>query len=95
MSSLKDGRYSVNLPWKEYHETLPDNYENCVVRLKSLLRKLRQEPEMLTNYDQIIRQQLEAGIIDRGDPLECADVGNVHYLPHYCVVCKEALSTNL
>ena len=50
---------------------------------------------MLTNYDQIIRQRLEAGIIDRVDLLECADVRNVHYLPHHCVVRKEALSTKL
>ena len=92
---FKDGRYSVNLPWKEHRKTSPDNYENCGVRLKSLLRKLRQEPELLTNYDQIIRQQLEAGIIDRVDPLECAEVENVHYLPHHCVVRKEALSTKL
>ena len=89
---FKDGRYSVNLPWKEHHKTLPDNCENCVVRLKSFLRKLRQEPELLTNYDQIIRQQLEAGIIDR---VECAEAGNVHYLPHHCVVRKEALPTKL
>ena len=81
--------------WKEYHETLPDNYENCLVRLKSLLRKSRQEPELLRNYDQIIHQQLKAGIIDRVDPLECADVGNGYYLPHHCVVRKEALSTKL
>ena len=28
--SFRDGRYQVSLPWKEFHEPLPDNYSLCV-----------------------------------------------------------------
>ena len=34
---MKDGRYQVQLPWKETHPLLPDNYNICVNRLQSLL----------------------------------------------------------
>ena len=32
-----EGRYEVELPWKEAHPALPDNYNVCVTRLRGLL----------------------------------------------------------
>ena len=37
---MKDGRYQVQLLWKETHPLLPDNYNICVNRLQSLLHDL-------------------------------------------------------
>ena len=34
---LKDGRYEVSLPWREFHQLLPDNYNLSLIRLKGLL----------------------------------------------------------
>ena len=44
--NFKDGRYFVNLPWREHHELLPDNYENCVARLNSTVKRLRKQPKV-------------------------------------------------
>ena len=33
---LKEGRYEVSLPWKEFHQPLTDNYELSLCRLKGL-----------------------------------------------------------
>ena len=35
---LKDGRYEVSLPWREFHQPLPDNYALSLRRLKGLLQ---------------------------------------------------------
>lgn len=93
--SFQDGRYSVHLPWKEYHKLLLDNYENSVVRLSSQLKQLRRDPEVLGEYNSIIEDQLRSGIIERLDTTECPAVGKVHYLPHHGVVRRDALITKL
>ena len=52
---VKDGRYEVSLPWREYHEDLPDNYHLSRRRLRGLLKRLQQSPE---EYDSIIHDQV-------------------------------------
>ena len=52
---FKDGKYSVNLPCRESHKLLPDNCDICVARLNSLVKRLKQKPEVLQNCDSIIR----------------------------------------
>ena len=56
--TFKDQRYFVNLPWKETHPGLPTNIELCQQRLQGLLRRLRQDPELLVEYHKIIQDQL-------------------------------------
>ena len=45
--AFKDGRYEVNLPWKEAHAALPMHYDLSLKRLTGLLRRLRQTPDIL------------------------------------------------
>jgi len=52
--SFKEGRYEVSLPWKEMHDPLPDNYILSLRRLEGLIRRLRQTPEILQEYDATI-----------------------------------------
>ena len=93
--SFQDGKYLVHLPWKEQHGLLPDNFENCVARLSSQLKRLRKDPEILKEYDSIIQDQLQSGIIEQVDCAKRPDVGRVHYLPHHGVVRRDALTTKL
>ena len=58
-------RYEVSLPWKEGHGTLPSNYQNSMKRLKGQLERLKSDTEILDTYDAIIKEQEEAGIIER------------------------------
>ena len=61
-------------------------------RLRGLLRCLRKEPDVLCEYDRIMNEQLEQGIMERVDKKE-GDL--IHYLPHHPVVRKEAETTKL
>ena len=86
-------RYSVSLPWKEGHGPLPLNYNKCVARLKSQIRKLKQDPKILHEYDRIISEQLQTGIISKVSKME--DAGRVSYLPHSAVVRENAETTKV
>ena len=37
---FREGRYEVSLPWKQFHQPLPDNYNLSQQRLCSLLKRL-------------------------------------------------------
>ena len=62
-------------------------------RLKSLKRKLRKRSEILREYNSVIKDQLQAGIIERVYELEQEE--NVHYLPHKAVIRKEGETIKL
>ena len=84
----------VSLPWKEFHEPLPDNYQLSLKRLQGLLCRLRQDPAILKEYDRTIKDQLEKGIIETvqvGEPTS----DRVHYLPHHAVVRRDKTTTKL
>ena len=48
---FRDGRYEVRLPWKSPRREPPNNYELSLKRLKGLLRRLNQEPDVRKEYD--------------------------------------------
>ena len=92
--SFKDGRYEVHLPWKESHPILQDNYDLCHKRLNGLLQRLRQDPEQLKQYDSVIREQLDKGVIELVTNPANSN-GKVHYLPHHGVVRDDKQTTKL
>ncbi|ORU90924.1 MAG: hypothetical protein A6F71_08245 [Cycloclasticus sp. symbiont of Poecilosclerida sp. M] len=62
---LFDGqRYQVSLPWKDYHPPLPDNLELCRRRFNGLLIRLKQNPQLLKEYDSVIKDQMNRGIVE-------------------------------
>ena len=65
----------------------------CVTRLNGLLHRLRQDPVILKEYDVIIKDQLEKGIIavSAEEPLQ----QTVHYLPHHAVVWQDKSTTKV
>ena len=86
-------RYSVKLPWKEGCDVLDSNYELSLSRMKGQVRKLRKEPEVLREYDSVIKEQLASGVIERVEESGKAD--RVHHIPHLAVIHKEASTTKL
>ena len=92
--SFQDGHYKVTLPWKELHDSLPDNYQLSVNRLKGLLRRLRHTPNLLHQYHSMIQEQLAKGIIEPVDTNEVT-TNLVHYLPHHGVVRTDKATTKL
>ena len=86
-------RYIVELPWKEGKYELPINIDLCEKRLKSLVNRLKKEPEQLEKYDKTIKDQLVAGIVE---PAPEEPTGNrIHYIPHHGVFRKDAKTTKL
>ena len=59
-----DGRYQVRLPWKQVHPLLPDNFTLAQRRLQGLNSRLQGNPNLLEEYDSIIKDQEEKGIIE-------------------------------
>jgi hypothetical protein len=47
--------------WKQFHQPLPNSYSLSQQRLHCLLRRLRQNPTLLRDYDRIIQEQIEKG----------------------------------
>ena len=92
--TFQDGRYKVSLPWKEFHEPLPNNYHLSLKRLRGLQHRLNQDPAILREYDSAIRDQQKKGMIEAvkvGEP--CSN--RVHYLPHHAVVRRDKTTTKL
>ena len=92
--TFQDGRYEVSLPWKDFHEPLPDNYQLSYNRLQGLLHRLKQTPSILQKYDDIIKDQLKKGIIE--PVAETAPSSSrLHYLPHHAVIRTDKTTTKL
>ena len=85
-----EGWYETGLLWKNAHPNLDNNKSGSLGRLASLVRKLQRDPELFDEYDNIIQQQLEQGIIERvtADPK-----GREFYIPHKPLVRRLAEST--
>ena len=90
----KHPRYEVSLPWKCAHPPLNDHYELAVRRLNGLLKRLKQNPEVLKQYDLVIKEQLSKGIIESAQ--DSASISHaIHYLPHHAVVRDDKSTTKL
>eukprot|EP00795_Rhopilema_esculentum_P006856 gene6856-12454_t len=90
-----DGRYEVKLPWKLKHPPLPDNYLLAKKRLEKQMPKLQSNPELLKEYNAIMKDQEERGIIERVHPNTKGVVGKTHFLPHHPVVRQDKETTKV
>ena len=92
--TYKYPRYEVSLPWKRTHPVLHNHYELALRRLNGLLRRLRQNPEILKQYDAVIKEQLHKGIIESVDTSALV-THPVHYLPHHAILREDKKTTKL
>ena len=59
-----EGWYATSLPWKGDHPPLSNCYNGSIRRMHNLVRRLRKTGK-LEEYDAIIREQIEEGIVER------------------------------
>jgi hypothetical protein len=59
-----------------------------------LVSRLKRDPELLSEYNHIIQDQLQSGSVERV-PLNELDTTGAHYLPHHGVVRSEKETTKL
>ena len=91
--TYRGDHYQVNLPWKATHPPLPDNYELSQRRLSSLLSRLRKEPDILKEYDSVIKR--ERGIVKVVDKEAKPESDRIHYIPHHAVIRRDKSTTKL
>eukprot|EP00731_Ephydatia_muelleri_P015789 Em0009g213a len=84
--SFQDSRYCVRLPWKSPRVTLPDNFDLSQKHLFNLLKRLRQTPHILAQYDETIQEQIRRGIVEVVNSSDIGPIGTTHYLPHHAVM---------
>ena len=94
-------RYEVSLPWKDEHPDIPDHLHLCYERLKYLHQRLLRKPNILQEYNNIITEQLNRGIIEvvsnsdvptEGEPSRQSPF---HYLPHHAVIRQDKQTTKV
>ena len=61
---FKNGRYEVRLPWRESHPILPGNFEFSERCLAFQVNCLRKDPELFREYDELIKKQIDTGIVE-------------------------------
>jgi len=68
----------------------------CVSRLRSLHHQLRKELNLLSDCDKIIREQEQAGIVERVPEEETtSDKSRAYYSPHHAVIRKDRETTKV
>ena len=77
-------RYQVCWPWREENPDLPENYNLAYGRLNSVVKRLRENPEMLKMYDDVIRDQLNKEVIESVDNNSIR--GKLKHIPHHAIV---------
>ena len=85
------GWYEAALPWKTEHPKLPTNEKGSLRRLDNLIKRLERNGTY-REYDNIIQEQLQDGIVERA-PRECTE--KEFYIPHKEIVRKSAETTKL
>ena len=63
--------------------------------MESLLKRLREDPKTLKEYDNIIHEQLDRGIIERVDPTSTGEGSRIHYLPHHAIIRRDKKTTKM
>ncbi|XP_044165233.1 uncharacterized protein LOC122949165 [Acropora millepora] len=90
--------YEIGLPWKEDLQPSTNSYRLSESRLRSLHFKMKKDPELLRDYDRIIREQEQAGIVERvpeEDKPSNVDRGQVYFSPHHAVIRKDRETTKV
>ena len=92
----KDQRYEVCLPWKnDFEGKCESNYQLCKSRLFSLYKKLRENPELMKQYDDVFKEQLMNGVIEQVKNQGVESDSKAHFLCHFGVARQERETTKL
>ena len=89
---LVDGRYLLEVPWKNERPVLPDNYTMALERLENTELKLLKHSEMAQDYHATITPYLQQGYIPKLSNIEMKQVPG-WLLPHFPVFRPERQTT--
>ena len=92
LTKTEQGYYETGLLWKTDAPKLPDNKQGSLARLDKLAQRLNRQPELFEQYDEIIKDQEEKGIVEQ---VHHEPESKAFYLPHKHVVRQAAESTKV
>ena len=93
--SFENGGYSVTWPWKKEKPDLPENHGLALGRLKSLINRMKRNPDLVEKYTEIIEEQLKRGIIEMVSPKVQSNNTIKHYIPHHAVINPSKATTKV
>lgn len=85
----EEGWYETGLPWRGDRQALPNNKQGSLQRLNQLTKKL-QRKGMTVEYDNIITEQKNQGVVE---PADMQVKGVEFYIPHKSVVREDSQTT--
>ena len=88
-----DSRYFVTGVWKYNADSLSSNFSLALGRLNSLLKRLKDNPKIIADYQKCLKDQLQKGVIEKVDNKE--NSGLKHYLPHHPVLTPDESITKV
>ena len=88
------GWYKSGVVWTENKVPLNNNKSGSLGRLKSLLKRLEQNPETFKAYNQVIRDQILNNMIEKTSQNQ-SENPKEFFLPHRPVIRQNAESTKL
>ena len=90
---FQNSRYQVTWPWKQEIPDLPSNRNLAFGRLKSCVKRLNRDPELMKRYNSIINEQLENEVIEK---VSCSHTkGFLPYMPHHPVITPKKTTNKL
>ena len=87
----EQGWNEIGLPWKGNHPPLSSYRYGSLRHLNTQVRKLKKMGK-LEEYDAIIRDQLEKGVVERASEKV---LGKEFYMPHRAVIREQAESAKM
>ena len=87
----REGRYQVSVPWIPGAQLTQTNQIQSRKRMRSVAKKLNQDPDLKAAYQDIITEQLEKEIIEKIP--ENSTGSRAFYMPHKPVVKSSATTT--
>ena len=88
---MEDGRYQIKIPWIDDRIPSDTDEVQSKLRLYNLFRRMKDETRK--DYDAVIKEQLELGIIEEA-PVEPTGK-RVYYMPHKPVIRESVTSTKI
>ena len=74
---------------------MPQNHGLALGRLKSLVNRMKRNPDLVEKYDNIIEEQLKQGIIETVKPEVQSKDTIKHYIPHHAVINPSKATTKV
>ena len=90
----QDGKWIMKYPWKKNPQSLPNNYPQVLKKLESTERRLTNQPEYASSYNEQIQEMEQLGFARKLTQKEVEEwKGPVHYISHHAIIRPEKKST--